>query len=177
MKTVIAFGASISTTSINKTLASSVVRKLENINPVVVNLNDYGLPIYSADIEKENGIPQNAHKFNALIESADGIVISLAEHNGNFSAAFKNLFDWLSRMGRKVWKDKPIFLMATSPGGRGGASVLNIAKNSFPYFGGNIIADFSLPSFFENFENGEIKDPELRKQLEEKIVLFSEKLS
>jgi len=46
-----------------------------------------------------------------------------------------------------------MLLMATSPGGRGGASVLGAASTGFPFMGGNIIETFSLPSFHNNFSD------------------------
>ena len=109
--------------------------------------------------------------------SADGIVMSLAEYNGSYTTAFKNLFDWLSRIDRKVWKNKPMLLLATSPGRRGGRGVLEIAKQGFPYYGGHIIADFSLPQFRVNFSEEEgITDEQLRQSLAAKIALFEEAL-
>lgn len=65
--------------------------------------------------------------------------------------------------------------MATSPGKKGGASVLGIARNAFPFYIGNIKATFSLPSFDANFdvENGKISNPESDKQLKDIIINFS----
>ena len=109
---------------------------------------------------------------NNLIASADGIVVSLAEHNGSYAAAFKSAYDWVSRIDMKVWKDKPMLLMATSPGPRGGASVLATAKAGFPYAGAQIVADFSLPSFFDNFSEAGISNSELSAKLDLAIVAF-----
>jgi chromate reductase len=99
------------------------------------------------------------------------LVVSLAENNGNYSAAFKNLVDWCSRINGKLFQDKPMLLMATSPGARGGASVLEIAKNNFPRFTADIKAVFSLPSFNDNFdvEKNCISNAELDDQLKEII--------
>lgn len=57
--------------------------------------------------------------------------------------------------------------MATSPGGRGGASVLEIANGAFPRFGTEIKGLFSLPNFNDNFdlEKGIISNAELDAQL------------
>lgn len=108
----------------------------------------------------------------AKIGSADYLVISLAENNGNFSAAFKNIFDWCSRIQKEVFQQKPMLLMATSPGERGGASVLEIAEKAFPRYGGSIKGTFSLPSFGLNFdvENGEISNLEFREELQKIIA-------
>lgn len=96
----------------------------------------------------------------------------MAEHNGAYSTAFKNLFDWMSRINGKLWGEKPMLLMATSPGARGGATVLEIANGRFPYIGGNIVALYSLPSFLENFKDKQISNTELNSKLKEAVTLF-----
>ncbi len=106
MKKIIAFGASNSKESINKALATWASSQVKDAEATVLDLNDYQLPIYSIDIENESGIPAAATQFQNDIADADGILISFAEHNGNFTAAFKNLYDWLSRASRSVWNDK-----------------------------------------------------------------------
>ena len=65
-----------------------------------------------------------------------------------------------------------MLLLGTSPGRRGAKGVLKIAKDAFPYYGGNIIANFSLPQFRVNFDENEIKDENLSKDLNQKIELF-----
>lgn len=174
MKKVIAFAGSNSKESINKQLAEFAANQVQGAEVEVLDLNDYQLPIYGIDYETEQGIPQNAHAFIDKVKSADGIVLSLAEHNGVYAAVFKNLFDWISRIDGKPWSDVPMLLMATSPGARGGATVLEIAKGRFPYNGGNIIADFSLPSFFENFSEEGIKNEELNSQLKKAVESFQD---
>ena len=76
----------------------------------------------------------------------------MAEHNGSYTVAFKNLFDWTSRLKMKLFEHKNILLLAALPGPRGAISVLEAAKNRFPIHGGNIIASFSLPNFDSNFD-------------------------
>lgn len=166
---IIAFGGSPSKKSINKKLATYASSLFENAEVEVLDLNDYQMPLFSVDIEVEIGQHELAKAFLAKMESADFLVISLAENNSNYSAAFKNLFDWCSRITVKVFQQKPMLLMATSPGARGGANVLEIAKNAFPRYGADIKATFSLPSFDANFDvvNGKISNEELDNQLKE----------
>lgn len=172
---IIAFGASPSKNSINKKLATYTAHLFENAAVEVLDLNEYQMPIFSVDIEMEIGQHPLAKAFLDKISNADILVISLAENNGNFSVAFKNIFDWCSRINGKVFQEKPMLLMATSPGARGGTTVLGIAKNAFPFYGGNIKATFSLPFFDVNFdlEKGEISNMELDMQLKEIIMNFN----
>lgn len=165
MKKIITFAGSNSSTSINKQLAVYASNLINSVEVEVLDLNDYNLPIYGIDIENEQGIPKDAHRFLDKIKSTDGIVLSLAEHNGTYATVFKNLFDWMSRIDGKLWSDKPMLLMATSPGARGGATALEIAKGRFQYMGGNIVGSFSLPSFGDNFSDGKITNEEFNSQL------------
>jgi chromate reductase len=58
--------------------------------------------------------------------------------------------------------------MATSPGRRGGQSVLDIATARLPFDGAEILETFSLPEFYQNFEEG-VTNMLLRSQLEAKV--------
>lgn len=171
---IIAFGASPSKNSINKKLATYAANLFENADVEVLDLNDFEMPLYTVDIEKEIGQHELAKAFLAKIATADILVVSLAENNANYSVAFKNVFDWCSRITGKVFQEKPMLLMATSPGARGGASVLEIAKKAFPFYGGNVKATFSLASFEANFdtEKGVISNSELDNQLKELVKNF-----
>ncbi|WP_298135935.1 NAD(P)H-dependent oxidoreductase [Flavobacterium sp.] len=166
MKKIIAFGASSSKTSINKQLATFAANQFQNASVEILDLNDFEMPIFSTDRETESGIPQLAQDFYTKLGTADLIVISFAEHNGAYSAAFKNIFDWTSRINAKTFQEKPVLLLSTSPGPRGGSSVLEIAKNRFPFQGAVVKGSFSLPSFNDNFntEKG-ITNEDLKNQL------------
>jgi len=171
---IIAFGASPSKNSINKKLATYAANLFENADVEVLDLNDFEMPLYTVDIEKEIGQHELAKAFLAKIATADILVVSLAENNANYSVAFKNVFDWCSRITGKVFQEKPMLLMATSPGARGGASVLEIAKKAFPFYGGNVKATFSLATFEANFDikKGVISNAELDNQLKELVKNF-----
>lgn len=126
------------------------------------------MPIFSVDKETTTGIPQLAHDFYAKLGTADLLIISFAEHNGAYSTAFKNIFDWISRINSKTFQEKSMLLLSTSPGPRGGATVLEIAKNQFPFQGGVVKGSFSLPSFGANFDSEKgIITIELKNQLQE----------
>ena len=162
MKKILTIGASTSRKSINKQFAEYTGDLLNNVEVINVDLNDFEMPLFSVDVEAKNRFPEGAIELNKVINTADGFIISFAEHNGAYSAAFKNTFDWLSRINGKVWRDKPMLLLATSPGPRGGQTVLEIAKGRFPFNGGDIVGTFSLPSFSDNFKEGELAHKDLK---------------
>ncbi len=176
MKNIVTIGGSTSKNSINKKLAEYAGDLLNNVNLIKVDLNNYEMPLFSIDIENEKGFSKASLALNDVLEKADGFIISLAEHNGAYAAAFKNSFDWLSRIDGKVWRNKPMLLLSTSPGGRGGQSVMELALSRFPHAGGNIEGSMTFPSFYDNFQNGEIVNSELKTQLLEQLNKFEKAL-
>ncbi|WP_298392815.1 NADPH-dependent FMN reductase [Flavobacterium sp.] len=170
MKKIIAFGASSSKTSINKQLATYVANQFQDATVEILDLNDFEMPIFSTDREAASGIPQLAHDFYAKLGTADVIVISFAEHNGVYSTAFKNIFDWTSRINAKTFQEKDVLLLATSPGPRGASTVLETANNRFPFQGAVVKGSFSLPSFYDHFDSEKgITNEDLKNQLLEII--------
>ncbi|MDG3085807.1 NAD(P)H-dependent oxidoreductase [Vibrio hannami] len=164
---VLAFAASSSKNSINQRLAYYAATQIEGANVELLDINDYEMPLFSEDREKELGQPEQAKAFYKKLGEADVIVISFAEHNGSYTAAYKNLFDWTSRIDREVFQNKPMLLLATSPGPGGAASVLAQAKQSSPYFAADVKGAVSVPSFYDNFdiESGSFRNSELEQQL------------
>ncbi|MDO1500715.1 NAD(P)H-dependent oxidoreductase [Winogradskyella maritima] len=176
MKNIIAFAGSNSADSINKQLATYASSLVDGVEVDVLDLNDFETPMYSKQLEEAEGHPENAKKFFKKIKNSDGIVVSLAEYNGAYTSAFKNLFDWMSRIEVKTFCGKPMLLMATSPGARGGQSVLGIANSRFPIHDADIVAKYSLPSFNDNFKDGKIVNDELNEELEEQVEQFKNAL-
>ncbi|MEZ4804660.1 MAG: NAD(P)H-dependent oxidoreductase [Bacteroidia bacterium] len=176
---IVAFAGSNSINSINKKLIQHVCTYFKEHEVELLDLNDYECPLFGVDLEMKIGIPDAAKQFANKIDSAGLLILSLAEHNGAYTAAFKNLFDWISRIkNRKAFGEKDMFLMACSDGKRGASSVLEIAKKRMPFSGGNVLESFSLPSYYSNFVEGEgIIDNELKHTLESKIKTIQLKLS
>jgi NAD(P)H-dependent FMN reductase len=168
---IIAFGASSSKKSINKTLATYVASLVKGAKVEVLDLNDYELPIYSQDKELELGIPTAVKTFLQKINEADAIVVSFAEHNGSYSSAYKNIFDWASRTSKKVYENKKMIILSTSPGPGGAKAVFGAAVTSMPFFGAIVVGSMSVPSFFENFdmERSVLKNSELERNIVEII--------
>ncbi|AWB65314.1 NADPH-dependent FMN reductase [Saccharobesus litoralis] len=168
---LLTFAASNSATSINKQLAvyaaNLLSKQTANIEIEVLDINDYEMPIYSPEREQQLGQHKLAQNFRAKIAHADAIIIAFAEHNGSYTAAYKNLFDWTSRIDMKVYQNKPMVLLATSPGPGGAKNVLNTAVNSMPYFAGDVKGSLSIPSFFDNFdvEQQKLRNEDLASEL------------
>ena len=164
MKKIVVFGASSSKKSINKELSIYASNQFENAEIIILDLNDFEMPIFSEDKESKYGIPEKAKNFYEILKSSNAIIISFAEHNGSYTAAFKNIFDWISRIGKIVWWDKPMLLLSTSDGEKGAKSVLDTAYNRISFNHKFEIPIFSLPNFSSNFNSKEgIIDTDLKK--------------
>lgn len=176
---ILAFAASSSTKSINKqlaTYAASLVKSSDTVDIDILDINDYEMPLFSEDKEVELGQPQQAKDFYSKISQADAIIISFAEHNGTYAAAYKNLFDWTSRINKEVFQHKPMLLLAAAPGPGGAASVLAVATGSAPYFAADVKASLSVPNFYDNFDiqTQQLTNPELQDKLQSAVALLTD---
>lgn len=64
-----------------------------------ISLADYPLPIMDEDLEKAEGVPENAVRLARLFTAHDGILIATPEYNGSMPPLLKNAIDWISRVG------------------------------------------------------------------------------
>ena len=141
---------------------------------MVLDIRSWEIPMYSIDMDPDQ-TPDNISELISLIKDNDGFILSSPEHNGGTPAFLKNIIDWLSRRAQKVFDNKPIFLMSTSPGPGGGATNLNYLTHSLPYQGAMIAASYSLPSWNDSFKDGKVVGDHLG-ELMEKIDEFKSSL-
>ena len=168
---VLAFAASNSKQSINRTLATYAANLIEDAEVETLDIADYEIPIFSEDREKELGQPEKARAFYRKIGEADALIVAYAEHNGSYTAAYKNLFDWTSRINNAVFQHKPALFLSTSPGPGGASNVLASAVNSAAYFAADVKASLSVPSFHENFdlEANKLVNSEIEQELKQAV--------
>jgi chromate reductase len=154
---ILAFAASNNKQSINRTLVNYAANILRDARIETLDIHDYEMPIFSDEREDNLGQPEPAQIFHQKISQADAIIVSFAEHNGSYTAAYKNLFDWVSRIDSKVFQNKPVVYLSTSPGPGGASGVLANAVESAPHFGADLKASLSIPSFHQVFDLAENK--------------------
>ena len=170
---ILSIPASNSGTSINRQLLTYAKAIIEESSPEVevemVDINDYELAIYSPEREEAGGIPDKAKELFDKIGAADAIMMSFAEHNGSYTAAWKNTYDWASRVDQQVYQQRPVLMLAASPGPRGGAGVLGAATMSAPFFGAELVGSLGVGTFYEAFDEKLVDqeaDAELRALVE-----------
>ena len=176
---LLAFAATNHKESINKQLVRYAANLVEEAELELLDLNDYEMPIYGQEREAQGGIPHQAQQFYDKVGAADAVMISFAEHNGSYTAAFKNLFDWASRIDQKVYQDKPMLMLATSPGPGGAQNVLAAATTSAPFFAGDVVASVSVPSFYDSFDmaEGRLTDTKIAAALRDAVARMTEALN
>lgn len=177
MATLLAFAGSNSSTSINYQLVQYTVTLVRHHTIQLLNMVQYPFPLYSEDDEKHKGFPHALVALKNEIQQAGGLILSVNEHNGNPSAYFKNVVDWLSRLERKFLEGKKVLLMATSGGARGASGSLEVVQNLLPRFGAEIAATFSLPQFYDHFKDHKIADEKLKTEHQIALDTFLATLS
>jgi chromate reductase, NAD(P)H dehydrogenase (quinone) len=96
----------------------------------VLDLRELALPLYDGDLEASQGVPAGAAALRDAIRDHDALVLVTPEYNGFPTPLVINAFDWLSRLpdGLKATADKPVALLASSPGAFGGLRALNFLR-------------------------------------------------
>ena len=177
MAAILAFAGSNSSTSINFKLVKLTTSLVQNHDLQTLNMAGHPFPMFSEDLEREKGYPDALTGLKDQIAQADGIILSVNEHNGNPSAYFKNLLDWLSRLERNFLEGTKVFLMSTSGGKRGAKGSLGVIEGMLPRFGAEIVATFSLPSFYDNFSEDGILDEDLKAEHQHALQTFLDSLN
>lgn len=80
------------------------------------------IPLYDADLEAAEGLPEKVRALKDAIAAADGLLLVTPEYNNSIPGVFKNAIDWLSRPDsdiKRVFGNKPVAVIGASPGGFG----------------------------------------------------------
>ncbi|MBS0624982.1 MAG: NAD(P)H-dependent oxidoreductase [Verrucomicrobia bacterium] len=144
----IAFAGSTRNDSHNKKLAQQAAKIARDRGAQVtfIDLRDYPMPFYDADLESASGLPENAKKFRDLLLQADGAIIATPEYNGSLPAVLKNAIDWASRSEEKrpsldAFKGKKFIILSASPGPRGGVDAAAHLTFILKRLGGKVMGD------------------------------------
>lgn len=169
MAKVLVFSGSNSSTSINQQLAVYAAAYLKECEIQVIHLQDYPAPVYSMDQEKRGEFPESMRELNKLFKEVDAMLISLPEYNSGITPVFKNTMDWISRIEKPTFKNKPVCLLGTSPGERGAKTNLeHVSSVLIKRWGGKLSSAFSLPNFEDHLVNGALHlDGEEEKRMKE----------
>ncbi|HYB05120.1 MAG TPA: NAD(P)H-dependent oxidoreductase [Methyloceanibacter sp.] len=163
------FAGSTRKGSHNKKLARLArhIASANGIEGVFVDLKDYPMPLYSGDLEAEQGPPLKAQEFKALLGEYQGVFIASPEYNSSITPLLKNALDWVTRVrargetGLEVYKTRVFAISGASPGYYGAMrSLLHLRQILEVGIGATVIPQqLALPRAGDAFEeDGSLKD-------------------
>jgi chromate reductase len=139
-----------------------------------------GIPLYDADVEEQDGLPEAVRALKERIVAADGLLLVTPEYNNSMPGVLKNAIDWLSRPPSdipRVFGDRPVAVMGATPGR--GATILSQAAwlpvlrtlGARAWFGGRV----QVPAAGRVFgEGGAIVDEKVGEQVARFVAGFCE---
>lgn len=141
---VLAFAGSTRKDSCNKKLINNIaeVAKKMGAKVTVVDLKDFPMPFYDADLEAK-GMPEQAKRLRKMMLESDAIIISTPEYNGSVSGVLKNAIDWTSRNeegkpSRDAYKGKKFVIFSCSPGSGGAEKASRHLGDIITNIGGDV---------------------------------------
>ncbi len=175
---VLAFAGSTQENSFNKKLISEAANLASQMGAAVtvIDLKDYPIPLYDADLETKAGMPAKARQLRQLMVQSDVILIASPEYNGSLTGVLKNDIDWASRgenggSSRDAFQGKRFAIMSTSPGRGGGARGLAHLRTIIENVGGTVISQqLVVPDAHNAFDQqGHLKSEKLKAELQQLV--------
>ncbi len=124
---IIAFAGSTRNGSLNRQALDHAVRGARDAGAEVtlIDLRDYSMPLFNADLEISHGQPEASVRLKALFKSHHGLLIACPEYNSSITPLLKNTLDWVSRphgeeSGLVPYQGKLAALVSASEGHLGG---------------------------------------------------------
>ncbi|MBA1157153.1 NAD(P)H-dependent oxidoreductase [Microvirga mediterraneensis] len=149
----------------------------ENAELVVETIR--GIPLYDADVEVNEGIPQRVMELKDAVAAADGLLLVTPEYNNSIPGVFKNAIDWLSRPDsdiKRVFGGKPVAVIGASPSGFGTIlsqnawlPVLRTLRTDF-WAGGRLMVSRAQTVFNQD---GSFADQKIEEQLRQYLAGFT----
>ncbi len=165
---ILAFAGSLRKDSYNKKLVAIAAKGARNAGAevTVIDLAEYPLPVFDADLEAAQGLPANATRLKVVLKDHDGWLSGCPEYNSSITAALKNAIDWASRpvpdeAPLACFKGKVAAIMSASPGGLGGLRGLVHVRAILSNIHVLVLPDQkAIPNAHEAFDDhGSLKDP------------------
>lgn len=144
---ILALAGSTSRTSYNRQLLGYAVTCAHKSGLVVdvVDLQDYPMPFYNADLEGESGLPASTKALQNLVSTYDGFLLACPEYNAGVTALLKNTIDWISRPvvqgNLSVFAGKTAALISASPAAHGGLRGLVAMRAILNSLGVTVVAE------------------------------------
>ncbi|MCP4204702.1 MAG: NAD(P)H-dependent oxidoreductase [bacterium] len=167
MPKILVFAGSTRRDSFNRKLAAVAAGmcRAAGAETTLLELDNYPLPLFSQDLEADEGLPANAVELKRRFQEHDGLVIACPEYNGSITPLLKNTIDWLSRRDGDepplvAYRGKTATLLSASPGALGGQRGLVHVRAILAGIGVLVLpAQVAVSRAFEAFaEDGSLAD-------------------
>jgi len=142
---ILIFAGSARRQALSKRVARASLASVEAAGGrgTLIDLADFEMPLYHADLEAASGLPHAAKRLQALIDEHAALLIASPEYNGTITPLLLNTLDWCSRSdpqratgsGLTIFADKPAALVGSSPGALGGLRALIHLRDLLGYLG------------------------------------------
>lgn len=173
---ILAFAGSARQDSFNKKLVKIAAdgARATGAEVTYLDFRDLPLPLYDADLEAAEGLPENARQLKTLMKSHQGFLIACPEYNSSITPLLKNAIDWASRaepgedpLALAAFRGKVAAIMSASPGGLGGLRGLVHVRSILGNIGVLVLPDQqAVSNAFQAFdENGNLKDEKQRTEV------------
>jgi chromate reductase len=167
------FVGSLATASLNRRLATALVR----LAPPQLTLTEIpfkDLPLYSYDYDAS--YPPVATAFKDAIAAVDAVLFVTPEYNRSIPGALKNAIDWASRpYGTNAFTRKPSAVIGTSPGKIGTAVAQQHLRSILAFCNSPLMNAIEAYIQFEPgliTENGEVTNPATAEFLQNYMTEF-----
>jgi chromate reductase, NAD(P)H dehydrogenase (quinone) len=178
MVTILGISGSLRTASFNAGLLRAAVDAAPDDVKIIAS-GIRGVPLFDADVEAAEGIPDTVKQLKAQLAAADGLLLVTPEYNNGIPGVFKNAIDWMSRPASEIpahFGGKPVAVIGASPGGFGTI----LAQNDWlpvlrtlgtrPWFEGRLMVS-RAGSVFD--ADGNLTDAATRERLRDFVAGFA----
>jgi NAD(P)H-dependent FMN reductase len=178
MTTIVGISGSLRAGSLNSALLRAALTEMP-AGATLVPSTIKGVPLYDADVETAQGLPEAVVRLKEQIVAADGLLLVTPEYNNSIPGVFKNAIDWLSRPSAdiaRVFGGRPVAVIGASPGGFGTllaqTAWLPVLKTlgTQPWFGARLQVSRAGEAFDAT---GTLTDARVREQLRGFLAGFS----
>ena len=176
---ILAFSGSVRRDSLNDKLVRVAAEIAKNLGAevTVVSPEEMRFPIFSQDLEDEDGIPVRVRDLRRKMIQHHALLIASPEYNSSITPQLKNVIDWCSREdgedpGLIAYRGKTAALISASPGALGGLRGLRHVREILGNIGVMVVPDqFALSSAHEAFDAQDaLVDPRQRGRLERVVA-------
>ena len=96
------------------------------------------LPLYDADVQAK-GFPDAVTRLASALRAADAVLIASPEYNFSVPGVLKNAIDWVSRVEKQPFDDKPVAILGASMGPLGTARMQYDLRKIMLFLNANVL--------------------------------------